>query len=69
MSSKFFTIYPGPTIKCFSLHRLIVPNTPRMQVKDDGTLEISAVRAADVGLYVCMVNTAIALKVFRVAKS
>lgn len=30
---------------------------PRISVRNDGTLEIQEVRAADVGLYTCVVST------------
>lgn len=34
-----------------------IKNNQRIVIKDDGTLEISAVRAADVGQYICIVSS------------
>lgn len=33
-----------------------IRNNQRIAIKEDGELEISAVRASDVGLYTCMVR-------------
>lgn len=35
-----------------------IVNNQRISVKSDGTLEINAVRASDVGKYTCMVSSA-----------
>jgi hypothetical protein len=40
----------------FSQRTTPIAASQRISIKDDGTLEISAVRAADVGQYICMVN-------------
>lgn len=46
-------------------HNIIEPNgNPRVSVRNDGTLEIQEVRAADVGLYTCMVSTLISQLLF-----
>lgn len=37
--------------------QLIEKNTERIEIKEDGTLEITAVRPSDVGSYACVVTS------------
>lgn len=44
-------------VQWFHENNIIEPNgNPRISVRNDGTLEIQEVRAADVGLYTCVVS-------------
>lgn len=46
------------TISWYRDHQFApITNNSRTLINDDGTLEISAVRASDVGLYTCIVNS------------
>lgn len=45
------------TLSLFTSRSTPISVSQRIVIKDDGTLEISAVRASDVGQYMCMVSS------------